>query len=322
MIEIYLLRRKQTLSFEALGTLNSVELFCTDAVFSKISREIVDRVNTIELEMSAFLPNSDIGRINFLAGKKTTVVSHDTMTVLAAARKIGLESGGAFDITVNPLMKLWRRSQNGCIPDREKIAEAMVLTGLSKLVLDVDKKSAGLYIKGGALDLGAIAKGFAADEAEKTIKSVGITSAIVNFGGNIFTVGSNKRKPWRVGVQNPTAARGESIGTLSVTDKSVVTSAVNERFFIKDGQLYHHIIDPRTGYPSKSGLLSVTVVATSSMVADALSTAAFVLGKDKALPLLAKYNAEAVFTCESGEIFCTAGLKDSFEATDKITVYR
>lgn len=269
--------------------------------------------------MSAFINNSDVSRINFLAGKKAAVVSKDTLKVLAAAKEIGIESGGAFDITVRPLMKLWRQGQSGDIPDNAGITAAKSLMGLQKLMFSDEMNRAFLSIKGGAIDLGGIAKGFAADEAVKIITSAGIKNAVINFGGNIVAVGFNKRKPWCVGVQNPTAPRGENIGSLFVTDKSVVTSGVNERFFIIDGQLYHHIIDPRTGYPAKSGLLSVTVVAENSMTADALSTAAFVLGEDKSLPLLRKYNCEAVFARESGEIYCTDGLRDNFQAADKIS---
>lgn len=145
----------------------------------------------------------------------------------------------------------------------------------------------------------------------------GVENALINFGGNIVTLGTHPNgRPWEIGIQNPLESTGVYLGSLSVVNQTVVTSGSNEQFFIKDGVRYHHIIDPRTGSPAQSDLLSVTAVCSSSVDADALTTALFVLGPDEGLELLKPLNAEAIFITNDLKIFVTVGLIGAFRPAE------
>jgi thiamine biosynthesis lipoprotein len=172
-----------------------------------------------------------------------------------------------------------------------------------------------------ALDLGAIAKGYAADEAARLLADEGVESGIIDLGGNIFVLGEKKEKPgkgasWRIGVQDPRADRGNYIGILSVKNKSVVTSGVYERFFEKDGKRYHHIFSTTSGFPAENNLLSVTIAADDSIDADALSTASFVLGWEKGRELIAGVKgAGGIFVFDDLSVRLTENLEGDFSLT-------
>jgi thiamine biosynthesis lipoprotein len=179
-----------------------------------------------------------------------------------------------------------------------------------------------------ALDLGAIAKGYAADELARMLREAGVSRAIIDLGGNIYALGSRSPEktrdsveaepPWRIGVQNPLDERGSYAGVLEVHDKSVVTSGIYERYFTgSDGKRYHHILDTTTGYPVDNGILSVTVIAPSSMDADALSTACFALGDEKGLALAEANGAQVIFIFEDKTIRGSAGALAVFTVSDE-----
>lgn len=306
--------------FMSLGTLNEIELFGGAA---DVLAQAEKRVHEIDDCMSAFKPASDISRLNAFAGRKAVDLHPETLALLAMAKTIWAESRGAFDITVRPLTKLWAIGKEGetILPACE-IARARKLVGSRRLVCDTKRMRAFLKKPGQAVDLGGIAKGYAADEVKRILVENGVQSALVNLGGNIAAVGARPDgSPWCVGIQNPVAPRGACLARLSVSDCSVVTSGSNERFFIRDGMRYHHILDPRTGWPAQSGFLSVTVVCKRSVVADALSTALFAGGM-RQLPLLRKYGAEAVIATERGELYATRGLSGRLEILSEQTERR
>lgn len=301
-----LIRNATTCRFYSLGTMNEIEIFEPSEHTLALAEK---RVHEINDQMSVFQPESDIGCLNRFAGRRAVTLSRDTWELLALSKTICEESEGVFDITVRPLTALWAIETNkNQMPDDSDILRARKLVDSRKL--ECDSKNTRAYLKkaGQAVDLGGIAKGFAADEVKRILVENGVRSAIINLGGNIVTVGKRPDGlPWSIGIQNPAAPRGEFLGMLPVFDCAVVTSGSNERFFIKNGVRFHHILDPRTGWPAQSGLLSVTVVCQSSVLADALSTALYVGGMQK-LPLLQQYGAEAVFATEKGELFATKGL--------------
>ncbi len=280
-------------TFPALGTLNNIRIW--DARDSRIFDKVVQRVTEIERRMSAFLPDSDISRIRACAGRGFAAIGEDTFRLIQKAVGFSALSDGAFDVTLRPLVELWSIGENGGrIPSDSEIAETLCLAGYRDIEIREDSFEASLKSPGQALDLGGIAKGFAADEAGRILRESGVRSAIVNFGGNILTIGEKPDgQPWKIGILNPFAARGRHLCILEASDEAVVTSGGSEQFFIKDGIRYHHILDPRSGRPAQSGLLSVTVVGPSSVDADALSTALFVLGPEKGIPLLRTAGAEA-----------------------------
>lgn len=295
----------QKFLFYALGTENSITLESENA--EDVAEKIIARVRNIEEKMSAFKSKSEVAEISRCAGRVPVRVSDELFYILETALEISRVSKGAFDVTVRPLTSLWNIGKGtDVIPKESEIEKAKSLVGYETLVLDSQEKTAFLTKLGGALDLGGIAKGYAADEAKRILLDNGINKGLINFGGNIVTVGSGfDRAPWKIGIQNPLSTRSDYVTTLEIENKSIVTSAVNERFFIKDSMRYHHIISPLTGYPAQSELLSVTVIDDCSMTADVLSTAAYVLGLLEGSRLIKQFGAQAIFITQNGDILST-----------------
>lgn len=281
--------------------------------------QVIDRMKDIEAAMTINGSGGEINALNDAAGSKSVNLSEDVMCLLRKSKEYGELSHGAFDITIGPLVKEWGIfTDNPVIPPKDRIEQLLKLVNYKSLILDDEKRTAQLPVKGQMVDLGGIAKGYAGDEAIRIYKENGITSAFINLGGNVVLLGS---KPdgalWNIGVQNPRGVNGSIIGKLTLKDKAVVSSGDYERFFEKDGVRYHHIIDPATGRPSKSGLIGVTIVADSSTDADALSTSVFVLGLDKGKKLIESLNGvEAIFITEDKKVYITNGLKNIFTFDD------
>jgi thiamine biosynthesis lipoprotein len=286
-----------------LGTACSVNLYGQGT--RETYRKIFDRLREIENAMSAGLADSDLGRINAAAGLEAVAAGPDTIGTLKRAVYFAELTGGAFDPTVGPLVKLWGiGSGNERIPGEDEIAAALSLVNWRDILIDEEAGTVFLRRPGMELDLGAIAKGYAADEAARIAAGAGIERALIDLGGNILVYGAKKDgSPWRVGIQNPLGGRGAYIGVAEVRDKTLVTSGVYERFFESGGRRYHHILSTRTGYPVDSGLLSVTVISGNSMDADALSTSLFALGYEKGRALAESLeNTEAIFIFEDRSV--------------------
>jgi thiamine biosynthesis lipoprotein len=305
--------------------------FCRIRLYEQGTPEIYERLfarlGEIDALMSANRPDSELSLINAAAGIAPVPVSPELMTVLEKARYFAEASGGAFDPTVGPLVKLWGIGSDGpeeaSPPDPEKIAEALGLINWRNLILDRSPGTAFLAGQGMSLDLGAIAKGYAADELVRILREAGLNRAIIDLGGNIYALGvrvpkssGEKDLPWRIGIQNPLDDRGVYTGIVELKDCSVVTSGVYERFFIHNGKRYHHILDTATGFPVENSLLSVTIIASSSMDADALSTAVFALGYEKGRALAERERADALFIFEDKTIRGTGGAFALFKPGD------
>lgn len=268
-----------------------------------------DEICRLEALLSVTVPDSDIGRLNSAGAAD---VNPDTAEIIKYAMQIGEETDGALDITIYPVLKEWGFTTGDYkVPDKDTLNALLPKVNFKQIQTE---GSTVTVPSGVQLDLGALAKGCASDKAAEILKQKGIDSALINLGGNIMTIGSNPNgSPWRIGIRNPFSL-DENIGVLEVTDKAVVTSGSYERFFTaEDGQTYHHIIDPATGAPAQSGLVSATVVGGSGMTCDALSTAIFVMGKDKALEYYReKGGFDMILVAENGEIMITEGIADSF----------
>jgi len=287
----------------ALGTVCFVTLY--DQAKNQVYEDIFSRLCEIENRMSVNLCDSDISLINAAAGLESVQVHGDVFEVIERSVHFAKLSGGAFDPTVGPLVTLWGIGEdNPRIPSQAEIDAVLPLINWQDIELDRDKRSVFLKKPGMALDLGAIAKGYAADEAVATIRKANLKRALIDFGGNIFVYGEKRNKsPWRVGIQNPLDDRGAYIGVVETREKTIVTSGVYERNFEDNGILYHHLFSPSNGYPANNGLLSVTIIGDVSMDADALSTAVFVLGYEKGLALLESFRGfEAVFVFEDKSV--------------------
>ena len=263
--------------------------------------------------------------INQNAGIAPVKVSDDLLDVLEKAVYYAEISNGAFDPTIGPLVNLWGiGTETEKIPEPGEIAQALPLINWQDLIIDRGQGTAFLRRRGMALDLGGIAKGYAADEAVRIVREASASHAIIDLGGNIAAMGTRSASkggaaptPWRIGVQDPLGERNAYIGILSISDKSVVTSGVYERYFESGGRRYHHILSTTDGYPVDKGLLSVTIVADQSMDADGLSTAVFALGFAQGLELAEKLPyAEAIFIFADRSVYITDGLMDSFTLTN------
>ncbi len=296
-----------------LGTIIRVTVYSDEA--DALIERVFERVTEIEEKMSASeedYTRTEILDVNRAAAGEQTAVSPDTFEVLEEALRYSRLSNGAFDVTIWPLVKLWGiGSGNEHVPPKEAVAEAQSLVDYRKMTLTPDG-SVILEDQGMGVDVGAIAKGYAADEAARILKAEGVRHALLDFGGNILVIGNKPDDTqWRIGVQRPDAPRSDFLGIVYTADRTIVTSGPYERFFMEDGVRYHHIIDPQTGYPTRNGLEQVTIVAERSIDADALSTTAYVLGLADAVELIEGLDGvETILVTEDKRVYVSPGLKD------------
>ncbi len=317
--------REYTKQFIAMDTYMSLKAY---GDFADNSLELAKtEINRLDLLLSAEKENSEISILNSTGYCK---VSSDTATIIETALSLGNNTEGTINIAIYPIVELWGfPGRDYYVPKEAELEQLLPSTSLENIIFN--KSTSEITLKDNAkLDLGAIAKGYTSDKVIEILKNNGVTSAIISLGQNVQTLG---RKPdgslWTVGIKNPDTdnkklSTDDIIGTLSVENKAVISSGNYERFFISDGQKYHHIIDPDTGYPADTGLISVTIVSESGIVADALSTALFVMGKDKALDYWDSHrnDFDVVFIEENGNITITSGLQNTFNSKLPYSVAR
>jgi thiamine biosynthesis lipoprotein len=300
-----------------LGTVCTIRLI--DGGSTKTNDEIFARLREIDDNMSANKEGTDIAHINEAAGGQPVTVHPDTFFVISKALEYAAKTGGAFDPTVGPLVKLWNIGNEGAkVPPQAEIDKDLKLIGYKKVQLDPKTYSVRLEEPGMRLDLGAIAKGYAADECAKILAKYKVKAAIIDLGGNVLAYGQKRDKtPWKIGVQNPKSERGQFFGLVTGDQMTVVTSGVYERFFIQDGKRYHHILDTKTGYPVDNGLVSTTIITQSSIDADALSTSVFALGIEKGMALVKSIpGVYAVFLDDKNKVYMSPGTNKIFSITD------
>ena len=282
-----------------------------------VYREIFSRFREIEAIMSVNLADSEISDVNNSAGIIPAKVHPEVLDVIESALHYAELSGGAFDPSIGPLVRLWSIGEDDArLPAEDEIRETLPLVNWRDVVVDREAGAVFLRRPGMRLDLGGIAKGYAADEAVRIIEKYRVKSAIIDLGGNVFAYGEKPGKwpwqklPWRIGIQNPLEDRGRYFAVMELRNKTVVTSGVYERFLEIDGKKYHHILSTQNGYPVESPLLSVTIIADRSMDADALSTSAFALGWEKGAALVEGLDgAGAVFVFDDMSVRCTKGIE-------------
>jgi thiamine biosynthesis lipoprotein len=249
-----------------------------DAAFAE-----VDKVNEL---MSSYIPQSQVSRISRMAGLKALPADSSLLEILQEAERYSKLSGGAFDVTVGPLIKLWGfYKKEGKTPASEEIAEARNIVGYENISVDLAEGTVYLAKKGMLLDLGGIAKGWAVDRAVEKLKELGIRDALINAGGDIYALGDKSGNNWTIGVRKP-----DNTGIyckVAVADRAVVTSGCYERYLKVNGERHCHIINPGTGMPVKH-FYSVTVIAGNAADADALATSVMVMGAEKGIDLLEK----------------------------------
>lgn len=272
----------------------------------------VDEINRLDALLSTGKKDSEIGQINANNGGQ---LSEDGAVLMERSLELYKSTNGAFDVAIYPVMRAWGFTDgNYQVPDADTLKATLELVDPS--LIDYDKETSTVSFKkdGVQIDLGGIAKGYTSSRIMDIYKEKGVTSGLVNLGGNAQVFGT---KPdgslWRVAVQSPDS-EDEYLGVLETKDKAIITSGGYERYFEKDGVTYHHIIDPSTGYPADNGLISVTIVSADGTLADGLSTSLFVMGKDKATDYWKAHSDEfdMILLTDDEKLYVSEGIKDSF----------
>lgn len=280
-----------------------------------------DYMEEMEARLTTQLEGSDVYRINQAAGKGPVKVHVTTFEIIKKALEVSQESGGLFDITIGPVTNLWQiGSDQARVPSPEEIEAALEKVDYGKVTLNEADRTVYLEEEGMALELGGISKGFIGSGIAQIFDYYGITTAIINLGGNVVVMGTSPSNDqgWNVGVQDPNTqeSRGEIVGAQRVIDGAVVTSGIYERVLRSGDQVYHHIIDPRTGYPLDNEVSSTTIFADSSFIGDAYSTAVFMMGVADGLSFVeGKEGLEVVFVDKDNQVFLSSGLEGSFQLT-------
>lgn len=263
-------------------------------------------------------PNADEQTIPYpISGTADTWhISEDLAALLSEGLDITRESDGAFDIAIAPLTSLWDfTAEDPKAPDDAAIQKVLPLCSSDGVT--IDGQDITLPFDDIQFDVGAIAKGYIADRLKDFLVKKGVNSAIINLGGNVLCIGSKPDgTPFKVGIQKPFADRNETEAVMDITGKSVVSSGIYERCFKQGGKLYHHILNPQTGYPYENGLISVTIISDQSVDGDALSTTCFALGLEDGLKFAEKKGVQAVFITEDYELHYTDGFQDEINVTD------
>ena len=271
-------------------------------------------IASLESLVSVTDANSELYAIN-QTGSGT--LTGKASSLMEQALEICRRTDGALDLSIYPIVRAWGFTAGSYqVPDEAEIQALLPLVDYRKIQYDAATGTVTLP-EGMEIDLGSVAKGYAGQLAAQMLREHGVQSALLNLGGNVQTVGAKPDgSPWQIGIKDP---QGEdAMMVLSVEDQAVVTSGGYERYFEQDGQTYWHIMDPSTGHPADSGLISVTIVGDEGVVCDGLSTALFVMGLEKAADLWAQSgDFEAVFVTASGEVYITEGLRDRFALTEQ-----
>lgn len=282
-----------------LDTVVQITLYNTDGNSESCIKNIQEcftMLDDYEHLFSVTIEGSDIWNINH-SGGRGIVVSDDTASLLRTALYYSDLSGGKVDLTVLPLGRLWDfgSGKNPHVPDDTAIQEA--LSHIDYHAVKLDGNVVTLTDPYASIDLGFIAKGYIADRLKEYLISQGVENACISLGGNLVTIGNKPdQTPYRIGIQKPFADQGETITTVEVTDKSVVSSGIYERYFYEGNTLYHHLLNTQTGYPEDNNIAGVTIIASASVDADALSTTCYFLGLDEGMKLIESLaDTEALF---------------------------
>lgn len=276
--------------------------------------EVSARMSEFERLLSTYVAGSEIDQINQSAGKAPVKISPLTMDLLKLSKEYCQQSQGVFDITIAPVVLEWGvTSENPHVPDEETLASLLEKVDCNDLILDEKASTAMLRREGQAIDLGGIAKGYSCDIFREVAQKYNITSGYASIGGNIVVLGKGpNKKELLFGLRDPRGDESQYIGSISLEGKVMATSGDYERFFEQDGVRYHHILDPQTGYPADNGLISVSVISENGALADFLSTALFVAGKEKSLQQMEREDFQLILVDEEMNVYLSPSLKENF----------
>lgn len=302
------------------ATTFAMDTVMTFSIYAKNGDELMtdteQEIRRLENLFSVTLAQSEVSKINANAGGEGVLISEDTEEILLDAIEMSKLTEGAFDIGVYPLVKEWGFTLEGeqHVPTQEEIDAQLANIEINELTVDLNNHMATLGKEGMAIDLGGIAKGYATDRIVEIFKENGVESGFFSLGGNVYLIGHKENgDKWKTALANPLTA-DNYVGMIKGTDTSIITSGGYQRYFEEDGKKYHHIIDPSTGYPAESGLVSVTIICASGAKGDCLSTALFIMGLEESLELWRESDDfEAIFITEDGRVVATEGIAEDFE---------
>lgn len=298
-------------SFFAMDTFMTVRAWGADDALLDQAGDLVD---ALEASVSTTLEGSELHTLNSTG---SAALPDDAAYLLGRALEICGETGGALDISIYPVVRAWGFTTSEYhVPNDDEIARLLESVDYTRVVLEGDTVSIG---EGMEIDLGAVTKGYTGDRITALLRENGVTSALLDLGGNIQTLGSKPDgSDWHVAIRNPDG--GSFLGVLSVSDRAVITSGGYERYFVdEDGNLWWHIMDPATGYPAKNGLISVTAVGDEGLYCDALSTALFIMGRERAIAFWREHrDFEMMLVSDEGELLLTPGLYGSFTPAEDL----
>lgn len=301
---------------EASKDIFAMDTYMTVTAYGAKAQEAVDEakaeIQRLDELLSTGNEESEIAQLN---QNKSAILSEDAGYLVERALELNKETDGAFDIAIYPVMEAWGfPTQNYQVPTADTLESLLKLADASQIIYDENSRKISFGREGMKIDLGGIAKGYTSSRIMDIYKENNISSGLVNLGGNVQALGTKPDgSKWRVAVQSPDDTE-DYLGILSVEDKAVITSGGYERYFEQDGKTYHHIIDPKTGYPAENGLTSVTVVSEDGTLADGLSTSLFIMGKDKAIEFWRVHSDEfdIIMLTDEGKLYVTEGIQDDF----------
>ena len=314
--------RNETVNKECTRQLFAMDTVMSFTAYGKNSEQAVDaavkEVQRLDELLSTGNPDSEVSAINT---KGSGTLSDDTKTILTEAMEIYRETDGLFDVTIYPLMQLWGfPTQEYHVPTESELQKALTKVDASQIVIEGDQVTLGT---GQQMDLGGIAKGYTSARIMEIYREYGITSGMVSLGGNVQTLGTRPDgKDWNIGIQNPDGQQGSLLAALPVENKAVITSGGYERYFEEDGNTYIHILNPKTGYPADSGLVSVSIISENGMLADALSTSLYLMGEEKAAEYW-RTHADAfdmILEDKDGTLYVTEGLSQEIQTDNTMIV--
>ena len=294
----------------------AMDTYMTVTAYGAKAQEAVDEaeaeIQRLDELLSTGNEESEIAQLN---QNKSATLSEDAGYLVERALELNKETDGAFDIAIYPVMEAWGfPTQNYQVPTADTLESLLKLADASQIIYDENSRKISFGREGMKIDLGGIAKGYTSSRIMDIYKENNISSGLVNLGGNVQALGTKPDgSKWRVAVQSPDDTE-DYLGILSVEDKAVITSGGYERYFEQDGKTYHHIINPKTGYPAENGLTSVTVVSEDGTLADGLSTSLFIMGKEEAIEFWKAHSEEfdIIMLTDEGKLYVTEGIQDDF----------
>jgi len=289
----------------------------------KVYDGVVALISEIEQDISMHIAGSEIDQLNQQAGKEYVKLSQRTFDLLKRAKELSGASQDTFDLTVGPLVESWGiTGLTPKVPAQGEIDGDLELICWEDLLLDETNCSAKLAREGMAVDLGGIAKGWVCDQIRQLALEEGITSGYVSLGGNLMVIGEKPDgNEFNFGVRDPRGDATQYIGVVHLEGKTMATTGDYERYFEEDGVRYHHVLDPRTGYPADGGLISVSVISEDGALADFLSTSLFVMGREETLKRMEDDRYQLIVVDSDRNVYCSPGLKDNFVPNTKAVGY-